>query len=117
MLPASRPFVLPEWFAWTANIMGVAYVILTTVLFVFPPELPVTGSSMNYCIVAFAIVFIISAITWIFDGRKNYTGPQVEIDAHVLTAVQSPENSRGSEMEEAYSSKVDGKGSEDKTVV
>lgn len=27
--------------------IGVAYVIITTVLFLFPPELPVTGSNMS----------------------------------------------------------------------
>ena len=70
--------------------LGIAYVILTTVLFVFPPAIPVTGSSMNYCIVVFAIVFIISMIQWIFDGRKNYKGPKIEIDNLVLTAAQSP---------------------------
>ena len=42
-----RPFVLPNWFAWFANLLGIAYVIVTTVLFVFPPELPVTGSNMS----------------------------------------------------------------------
>ncbi|CAK3807035.1 Choline transport [Lecanosticta acicola] len=118
MLPKTRPFILPEWFGWTANLLGVAYVILTTVLFVFPPEIPVTGSSMNYCIVAFAIVFIISAVTWFLDGRKNYTGPQVEdIDSNVLTAVQSPETSKGSDMEEADMSRLGEKGRAEKPVV
>ncbi|KAF2497266.1 amino acid/polyamine transporter I [Lophium mytilinum] len=42
-----RAFVLPTWFGWTANLIGIAYVIVTTVLFVFPPELPVTGSNMS----------------------------------------------------------------------
>jgi choline transport protein len=46
MLPP-RAFVLPSAFAWFANILGVIYVIITTVLFVFPPELPVTGSNMS----------------------------------------------------------------------
>lgn len=46
MLPP-RAFVLPTAFAWFANILGVAYVIVTTVLFLFPPELPVTGSNMS----------------------------------------------------------------------
>lgn len=46
MLPP-RAFTLPTWFAWPANLLGVAYVIVTTVLFVFPPELPVTGSNMS----------------------------------------------------------------------
>lgn len=46
MLPP-RAFVLPTPFAWFANLLGIAYVIVTTVLFVFPPELPVTGSNMS----------------------------------------------------------------------
>jgi amino acid permease (GABA permease) len=91
MLPPTRAFKMPEPLAWFANLLGVAYVILTTVLFVFPPELPVTGSNMNYCIVAFAIVLIISVIQWFVDGRKNYTGPQVNLDDLVLTAEQTNE--------------------------
>ena len=100
MLPPTRAFVLPEWFAWPANLLGIAYVILTTVLFVFPPALPVTGSSMNYCIVAFAIVLIISIIQWFVDGRKNYTGPQIDLDETILTAVDSPANIRKEPMAE-----------------
>lgn len=89
-LPATRPFKLPEPLGWFVNIVGILYTILTTVLFVFPPELPVTGSSMNYCVVAFAIVVMISLFQWIIDGRKNYSGPRVELDEQVLTAVDSP---------------------------
>ncbi len=90
MLPKNRAFKMPEPLAWFANLLGIAYVILTTVLFVFPPELPVTGSNMNYCIVAFAIVVIISLIQWIVDGSKNYTGPKVVLDQEVLDAVDAP---------------------------
>ena len=86
MLPETRHFKLPEAFAWFANLLGIAYVIVTTVLFVFPPELPVTVSNMNYCIVAFAIVLLISIAQWFIDGRKNYKGPKVEVDDHVLVA-------------------------------
>ncbi|KAL8941139.1 MAG: hypothetical protein Q9211_001946 [Gyalolechia sp. 1 TL-2023] len=103
-----RPFMLPESFAWGANLLGIAYVIVTTVLFVFPPELPVTGSNMSkltrayttvpsfvpiltgrtcanrpyadYCIVAFAIVIIISTVQWFVDGRKNFKGPRVDLE-------------------------------------
>ena len=60
------------------------YTILTTILFVFPPAIPVSAASMNYCIVAFAIVLIISIIQWIVDGRKHYKGPQIDVAA--LTA-------------------------------
>ena len=79
MLPATRPFKLSEPVGWACNLVGIAYAIVTTVLFLFPPALPVTGPSMNYCIVAFGIVLIISVLTWIFDGRKNYKGPRVEL--------------------------------------
>ncbi len=75
-----RSFVLPGVFGWIANLIGLVYVIVTTVLFVFPPVLPVTGNNMNYCIAAFAIVLIISTIQWFVDGRKNYTGPRMELE-------------------------------------
>nr|OQO26369.1 hypothetical protein B0A51_05139 [Rachicladosporium sp. CCFEE 5018] len=92
MLPATRHFKLPEPFAWFANLLGIAFVIVTTVLFVFPPDLPVTGSSMNYCIVAFLIVLIISMIQWFVDGRKNYTGPKLDLNDTVLTAAHTRED-------------------------
>lgn len=49
MLPP-RAFTLPGPFGWIANLIGLAYTIVTTVLFLFPPELPVTTSNMSeYC--------------------------------------------------------------------
>ena len=36
---------------------------------------------MNYCIVAFAIVLIISTIQWIVDGSKNFHGPRIDTEA------------------------------------
>ncbi|KXT12562.1 hypothetical protein AC579_2094 [Pseudocercospora musae] len=108
-LPPTRTFVLPEWFGWSVNVMGIAFVIVTTVLFVFPPELPVTGNNMNYCIVVFAIVFIISMIQWFVDGRKNYTGPKLDITDNILVAVQSVV--RPPEMEESGSWNSGGKAS------
>jgi choline transport protein len=94
-LPADRAFILPSWFAWFANLLGLAYVAITSVLFLFPPELPVNSNNMNYCVVAFGIWLFISLLTYIFDGRKNYTGPKVDIvDEHVLTASPSPEMTR-----------------------
>ncbi|KAG2024761.1 hypothetical protein GB937_003460 [Aspergillus fischeri] len=79
MLP-ERPFVLPNLVGWIANAISLVYISVTTVLFLFPPELPVSGSSMNYCVAAFGIIIIISAIQWIIDGRKNFTGPRTDMD-------------------------------------
>ena len=81
MLPPSRPFRLSEPVGWTVNLVGIAYTIVTTVLFVFPPALPVTGSSMNYCVVVFAIILIVSMVQWFGDGRKNYAGPRIDAAA------------------------------------
>lgn len=35
--------------------------------------------SADYCIAAFAIIVIISVFQWIVDGRKNFTGPRVNL--------------------------------------
>lgn len=36
---------------------------------------------MNYCVVAFAIVLIVSIIQWYVDGKKNYSGPKLDLGA------------------------------------
>ncbi|KAJ5397165.1 hypothetical protein N7509_005278 [Penicillium cosmopolitanum] len=79
MLP-ERPFVLPVLVGWVLNLISLAYIALTTILFLFPPELPATGSNMNYCVAAFGIVVILSTATWFADGRKNYVGPRIEVE-------------------------------------
>ncbi|RJE19499.1 Gaba permease [Aspergillus sclerotialis] len=91
MLP-ERAFVLPSFIGWFANTVGLAYIILTTVLFLFPPELPATGSNMNYCVAAFGIILIISTFQWIIDGRKNYTGPRVNVDVVPAVVVANETN-------------------------
>lgn len=94
-LPPTRAFILPTWFAWIANIIGLVYILVTTVLFFFPPELPVTSNNMNYCIVVFGIWMSICAIWWFVSGKKNYIGPQVQVDGTVIT-------SKDVFMEDAY---------------
>jgi amino acid permease (GABA permease) len=78
-LPPSRSFKLPVALGWIANLIGISYATITTVLFLFPPERPVTGSNMNYCIVVFAIILIISVVQWFVDGRKNFAGPRIDV--------------------------------------
>ncbi|KAK6068474.1 amino acid permease [Seiridium cupressi] len=83
-----RQFALPAWLGWTANIIGIVYTIITTILFLFPPTSVVDGSTMNYCIVAFAIIILISAFQWIVDGRKNFVGPRFTIDGHDIREME-----------------------------
>ncbi|KDE07444.1 hypothetical protein MVLG_02310 [Microbotryum lychnidis-dioicae p1A1 Lamole] len=59
-----------------ANITALVFILFTTVFFLFPPELPVTGSNMNYAIVVFAVVLIIATAHYFISARKTYTGPK-----------------------------------------
>ncbi|KAJ4179588.1 hypothetical protein NW755_012313 [Fusarium falciforme] len=77
ILPEDRIFKLPNTVGWVLNLISIAFLTLTTVLFVFPPALPVSAASMNYCIAAFAVIILISTFQWIVDGRKNFNGPLV----------------------------------------
>jgi len=95
MLPENRSFKIPEPWGWILNLVGIAWAILTTVLFVFPPEIPVTPTNMNYCIVAFGVILIISGGTWIFDGRKNYKGPVVGLQGMLHGAIDGLEGLDG----------------------
>ncbi|CAG8301698.1 unnamed protein product [Penicillium salamii] len=79
-----RKWKLPNAVGWFADMVALSYIILTTVLFVFPPSRTVTGSSMNYCIAAFAVIIIISVFQWIVDGRKNFTGPRIDMTIDAL---------------------------------
>jgi choline transport protein len=106
MLP-ERAFALPNAVGWAANLIGLSYTIVTTVLFLFPPELPVTTTNMSmytlstiiehllifldYCVVAFGIILFISTFQWFIDGRKNFTGPRNDMGMEVLEAMKSVE--------------------------
>jgi choline transport protein len=72
------------------------YTLITTVLSLFPPQKEVTGTTMNYCVVAFGVIMVISALQWIFDGRKTYQGPRVTLEVIHQEIVQgAPETVTG----------------------
>ncbi|KAH1315379.1 hypothetical protein KXV70_002022 [Aspergillus fumigatus] len=54
------------------NTVSIAYISFTTVLFMFPPARPVTGSTMNYAIAATGVFALLSAIYWFVRGRKHF---------------------------------------------
>jgi len=95
MLPENRSFKLTGAFGWILNIVGILWSVLTTVLFVFPPEIPVTANNMNYCIVAFGVMLLIAGGTWVFDGRKHYTGPQLDVQGLIDGRVEGMEPVHG----------------------
>ncbi|PWN27925.1 amino acid transporter [Jaminaea rosea] len=62
-------------FGYPIGAWAVFFALFTDVFFLFPPERPVTGTNMNYTVVAVAVVLILAALSWIFHGRKHYRGP------------------------------------------
>ncbi|QRW06365.1 amino acid permease [Ceratobasidium sp. AG-Ba] len=74
-LPSPPTFTLGRVGGPIANIIGLAFAVLTTVFFLFPPALPVTPANMNYTIVVFGIIALVSITTWITSGRRNFKGP------------------------------------------
>lgn len=64
-------------FGYVVNAWGVFFAIFTTIFFVFPSEVPVTSTSMNYTVVvAFGVVPLLAGLSWAFHGRKFYNGPR-----------------------------------------
>lgn len=68
------PFHMKGIVGWAANIIGLSYVLLTTVLFLFPAERHPDASSMNYSVVAFAILILLCMGWWLVSARHTFTG-------------------------------------------
>lgn len=83
--PCLKPDAVPQ--SLTSFQVGIFWTILTTVLFIFPPAIPVKSSSMNYCIVAFGVMFLIAGGTWVLGGRSHYQGPQIELQREAIDGV------------------------------
>jgi amino acid transporter len=79
ILPQERQFRMGNLVGWISNIVSLIFIAFTTILFLLPPQIPVTPSNMNYTIVVFGILFIVALLQWILDGRKNYHGPHVSV--------------------------------------
>jgi amino acid transporter len=79
ILPQERQFRMRNIVGWISNIVSLIFTGFTTILFLFPPQIPVTLCNMNYTVVAFGIIFIVALLQWILDGRKNYHGPHISV--------------------------------------
>ncbi len=90
MLPESRSFKLPTSIGYICNLASVLWAILTTVLFVWPTTNPTDAVNMNYCIVAFGVIILISGSNWIFGARKSYSPPALElVNGHDMSIVDA----------------------------
>lgn len=68
------PWTLGRWskpIGWIA----VVWVAVVTVLFCLPQSHPVTADSMNYAVIALAVVLVLATVWW-FVARRSYSTPQ-----------------------------------------
>jgi hypothetical protein len=61
---------------------------------------------MNYAIAAFGVILLISGLTWIIDGRKNYKGPHLDVDGLVEGKVEGFEPAQVDKSSKDEPSKV-----------
>ncbi|EYE92003.1 putative amino acid permease [Aspergillus ruber CBS 135680] len=60
------------------NVVSISWCLLAIPLFCMPTAIPVSRDSMNYAVVVFVGIIIISAVWYIISGHKNYHGPPSE---------------------------------------
>lgn len=69
------PFSLPLSISLGLNVLGLLFLLFTSITFNFPTTYPVTSHSMNYTSAAIGVIALISFVTWLTTGRKHFTGP------------------------------------------
>ena len=74
------PWHLPGILGIVNNAYACCYMIFVIVFSMFPPDTPVTASTMNYSVVVTGGVMILSTIWYFIGGKKNYKGPLVDED-------------------------------------
>jgi choline transport protein len=68
------PFWWPK-FGPIANVVTIAWTVLTLVFYSFPASYPPTAGTMNYVSVVIVFMFVYSGAFWLVQGRKEYVLP------------------------------------------
>ncbi|CAF0929141.1 unnamed protein product [Adineta steineri] len=61
------------------NVIALLWICLIVVLFVLPPEHPVTATNMNYSSVGFGTILLVSSFVYIFSARHWFKGPRTNV--------------------------------------
>ncbi|KIW81502.1 hypothetical protein Z517_04527 [Fonsecaea pedrosoi CBS 271.37] len=79
-LPRTRFFAPPPAVGWIANVIVVAFSLVTTVFFNMPAFLPTSASSMNYTCVILGIALLLGIVNWFAHARRHYQGPTITFE-------------------------------------
>lgn len=74
----SGPYSLGKY-GIVLNVIGLVFLLFASITFNFPTVNPVDQNNMNYTSAAIGVIGLVSAVTWITTGRKNFTGPETGI--------------------------------------
>ncbi|KAK5115262.1 hypothetical protein LTR62_001462 [Meristemomyces frigidus] len=71
-------------FGILVNVFSAAFLVISVFFSFFPPAIPVTAVTMNWSIVVFGGFVIIGLAWYAVLGRRQYSGPVVEIMTRVM---------------------------------
>lgn len=66
-------------FGYAMNLVVVLWMVLMTVVLLFPQYLPVTGDTMNYTVAVVAAVVLVYGANWWFYARFYYENPKAVV--------------------------------------
>jgi choline transport protein len=93
------PYTLGKWAIWL-NSIGLLFLTFAAITFNFPSVAPVNEQNMNYCSAAIGVIGLVTIVTWVVDGRKNFRGPDA---GGVLNASQAEDRGLGLSVKKAES--------------
>lgn len=94
------PYTLGRYSVWL-NILGLIFLVFTSITFNFPTINPVAKDNMNYTSAAIGVIALISLVTWVTTGRTSFTGPQIAAPAKIFEPPAAARN-EGSDEKENY---------------
>ena len=80
----SGPYSLGRW-GLPLNLLGVLFLLFNSIIFNLPTISPVNSENMNYTCAAVGGIMLLSLITWLWTGKKHFTGPEA---GNVIQAVE-----------------------------
>jgi len=68
------PWHLGRW-SRPVGVVAVAWILLSSLLFMLPQASPITVDSFNYAPIALAVVLIVATVWWFATARRRFQGP------------------------------------------
>ena len=88
--PLLGPYTLGRY-SLPLNAVGLIFLLFLSITFNFPGTKPVSPDNMNYTSAAIGIIGLVSLVTWLVDGRRNFTGPTRDLEkvrnAHAMLGI------------------------------